>query len=279
MQKFKLLFGVLPGKQLNMNRFSSPSLTKSYLPVIGFLVLFAIYHLPELFQNYYQKPLIWLLETGMLLFVIVAYFIGKRKFKNGFTTYGLFAFRKHWGNLAKGVLIGTSITILANLIPVWLHWNKISIQWDWQQILIYSVLFAVGTILPSLAEDILTRGYIMAYWPGKWNATLLILFSAGVYVLNHIFRLNKPDVLLYLFVLGLVLIWAFVATRSLWLTLGIHWGSNIAYQFFANAAAFETIEDTGTENYLLAVCYVLGFALVFLLFKRGFFTLAGKPGD
>lgn len=262
-----------------MNSLSNPSVKKIFIPVVGFIVLFTLYHLPELFQNHYQKPLIWLLETGMLLLVIVAYFIGKRKFENGFRTYGLFDFSKHWGNLAKGLLIGICITILSNLIPVWLHWNKISIQWDWQQLLLQSVLFAIGTLLPSLAEDILTRGYIMAYWPGKWNVNLLILFSAGVYVLNHIFRLNKPDVMLYLFVLGFVLMWAFVATRSLWLTLGIHWGSNTAYQFFANAASFETIKDTGMENYVLTACCVLGFALVFLLYKRGFFTLAEKPDD
>lgn len=262
-----------------MNSISNPSVKKIFIPVIGFIVLFTLYHLPELFQNHYQKPLIWLLEAGMLLFVLVAYFIGKRKFKNGFKIYGLFAFNKHWSNLAKGLLIGICITILANLVPVWLHWNKISIQWDWQQLLFQSVLFAIGTLLPSLAEDILTRGYVMAYWPDKWNVNLLILFSAGLYVLNHIFRLNKPDVMLYLFVLGLVLMWAFVATRSLWLTLGIHWGSNITYQFFANAASFETIKDTGMENYVLAACYVLGFALVFVLYKRGFFTWAVKPDD
>lgn len=262
-----------------MKSFIHPSVKKSFITVIGFLVLFALYHLPELFQNHYQKPLIWLLETGMLLFVIAAYFIGKRKFRNGFRTYGLFAFRKYWSNLATGLLIGICITILANLVPVWLHWNKISIHWEWQQILLQSVLFAIGTLLPSLAEDILTRGYVMAYWPGKWNVNLLILFSAGVYVLNHIFRLTKPDVMLYLFVLGLLLMWAFVATRSLWLTLGIHWGSNIAYQFFANVVSFEAIKVTGMENYVLAASYALGFMLVFLLFKRGVFTLASKTAN
>lgn len=262
-----------------MNTLSNPSVKKSVISVIGFISLFTLYHLPEFFQNYYQESLIWMLETGMLLFVIVAYFIGKRTFKNGFRTYGLFAFRKHWGNLITGLLIGICITILANLVPVWLHWNKISFHWEWQKILLHSVLFAIGTLLPSLAEDILTRGYLMAYWPGKWNFSLLILLSSGVYVLNHIFRLDKPDVLLYLFVLGLLLMWVFVATRSLWLTLGIHWGSNIAYQFFANIVSFETIKDTGLENYVLAACYVLGFMLVFILFKGGFFTLAVKNDD
>jgi uncharacterized protein len=262
-----------------MKSFFSFPVKKSFITVIGFIVLFSCYHLPELFQNHYQKPLIWLLEAGMLLFVVVAYFIGKRKFKNGFRTYGLFAFRKHWSNLAKGLFIGIGITILANLVPVWLHWNKISILWEWQQVLFQSILFAIGTLLPSLAEDILTRGYVMAYWPGKWNVNVLILFSAGVYVLNHIFRLHKPDAMLYLLVLGLGLMWAFAATRSLWLTLGIHWGGNIAYQVFAKAVSFETNQGAGMENYVLAGCYVMGFLLVYLLFKQGFFTVAVTSDD
>lgn len=256
-----------------MSGFFSPPVKRSLITLSGFVILFVLYHLPELFQNYYQKPLIWLLETGMLLFVLFAYIIGKRKHKNGYKTYGLFAFGKHWRNLAEGLVIGVSITILANMVPVWLLWNKISIHLDWEQILFQSLLFSIGTFLPSLAEDILTRGYLMAYWPEKWDRKLLILFSAGVYVLNHIFRLNKPDVMLYLFLLGLLLMWAFVATRSLWLTLGIHWGGNIAYQFYANAVSYETIKETGMENYVLAACYAIGFILVFLLFKLRFFSI------
>lgn len=255
-----------------MSSFFFSPVKRVLIAFIGFVILFVLYHLPELFQNYYHKPLIWLLEAGMMLFVMVAYLIGKRKYKDGFRTYGLFAFSKHWRNLAKGLLIGISITILANMVPVWLHWNKISIHVEWEQILFQSLLFSIGTLLPSLAEDMLTRGYLMAYWPERWSSNLLILFSAGVYVLNHIFKLNKPDVMLYLFVLGIILMWAFVVTRNLWLTLGIHWGGNIAYQFFANTASFETLKDTGMENFVLAGCYVLGFGLVFLLFKHGFFT-------
>ncbi len=262
-----------------MNSLLKPSVKKPLITFIGFIVLFILYHIPELFQNYYQKPLILLLESCMLLFVTVAYFIGKRKHKNGFKTYGLFAFRKHWSNLVIGLLTGILITVMANLVTVGLQWNKISFHLEWYQMLLQSVIFAVGTLLPTLAEDILTRGYVKAYWPAKWNVNLLVLFSAAVYVLNHIFRLNKPDVLLYLFVLGLLLMWVFVVTRSLWLTLGIHWGSNIAYQFFANAATFETINDTGFENYILAASYVLGFMFVILLFKLGFFTLAVNAKD
>lgn len=253
-----------------MNSFKSSGIQKIASVLIGFAILFSVYHFPEVLQNHYQKPLILLFELSMLLFTIVAFIIGKQKFKNGFRMYGLFGFRQHLGNLVKGLFIGIFISVLANLIPVWFGWNEMFVHFDWSQILVQSLLFMVGTLLPSLAEDLLTRGYLKAFWPEKWNLNGLILLSAVVYVLNHIFRINKPDVMLYLFILGLFLMWAFIVTGSLWLTLGIHWGSNIAYQFFTNVVTTNSLKETGMENYILAGCYALGFGLVVVLYKKHF---------
>ena len=64
--------------------------------------------------------------------------------------------------------------------------------------------------------------------------------------------------------------------HSLWLTLGVHWGSNIAYQFFTNIVSVKTFNETGLENYILAGCYILGFIIVYLLFKLGFFKTSDQ---
>lgn len=240
---------------------------------LGFVVLFLIYHLPEFLQIYYQKPLILVLELGMLLFIVIAFIFGRQWYPNGFRIYGLRSLLKNRGNLVKGLLIGILIAAIANLIPVWLHWSEISIQVDWLQIFLLPLLFAAGTLLPSLAEDILARGYLRIYWPESWNLNWLVPFSAAVYVLNHIFRLDKPDVMLYLFILGFLLMWCYVKTGTLWLTLGIHWGSNIAYQIFTNLIILKSIKETGLENYVLAGSYLLGFLLVILFQKNNFFTV------
>lgn len=242
-------------------------------PLILFLLLFGVYHLPEFLQRHYQKHLLLFFELSMMLFVVITFFIGRLKNKNGFETFGLFSFRKYKGNLFKGLIIGFSISAIANFLPVWLNWSEISIQFSLQRIVTQTALFGVGTLFPSLAEDILTRGFLKAYYPEKWNIKWLIPFSAIAYTLNHIFRLNKPDVLLYLFILGLVLMWSYVTTGSLWLTLGIHWGSNIAYQFFANLVNINPIKETGLENYLLALCYSVGLLTVFTLYKMNFFSV------
>lgn len=242
----------------------------------GFVVLFLIYHLPEFLQNHFQKPLILVLEAGMLLFILSAFIFGRLWYRNGFSIYGLHSIRKNQGNLAKGLLIGIVLAAIGNLIPVWLHWSEISIQVSWPQILLLPLLFAAGTLLPSLDEDILTRGYLRIFWPKSWNLNWLIPLSAAVYVLNHIFRLGKTDVMLYLFMLGVLLMWCYVKTGTLWLTLGIHWGSNIAYQFFTNLIILRSIKETGMENYVLAGCYFFGLLLVILLQKMKLFTFESK---
>lgn len=248
---------------------------KKKLPdiVLGFVLLFCVYHLPEFLQIHFQMPLILILELGMLLVIIISMLLIRSNRNNTFKAYGLVAFKQHRGNLIKGLCIGIGIVIFANLLPVWLHWNMISLQVNWYQLLLQTLLFAVGTLMPSLAEDILTRAYLRTYWPQRMNLNWLIPVSAAIYVLNHIFRLGKPDVMLYLFILGLLLIWALVKTGTLWLTFGIHWGGNITYQFFTNLVDVKSLHETGLENYLLAGCYLLGFAVVFLLARLGAFSL------
>ncbi|MFN8261368.1 MAG: type II CAAX endopeptidase family protein [Chitinophagales bacterium] len=236
--------------------------------IVGFLLLFFVYHIPEFLQRQYQQPLLWCLEIGMLFFVILYFFILSIQNKKAQDS-GLSDFRKLKRNLYTGISIGILLTVGLNFVTVLLGWNSITITGSFASILGQSFLFAIGTFLPSLAEDLLTRSYLFAHWPQRWNRKWLLFISAFIYAANHIFRLNRPDVMLYLSALGILLMACLLLTRSLWLTLGIHWGANIAYQFFANIASIETKSDTGYENYLLAGFYVTGLLIVYILWKTG----------
>lgn len=87
--------------------------SRSGMPLLFFLVLFLIYHVPELLQNYFHKPLILVLELVMLLFTAIAFYFGRQFHHNGLKLYGLFSFGRHWRNLTKGMLIGMLIAVLA----------------------------------------------------------------------------------------------------------------------------------------------------------------------
>jgi uncharacterized protein len=230
----------------------------------GFLILFVFYHLPEFFQRIYSSPLIWLLETGMGIFIIVAYFVIQQQKGSGLKPYGIFNLKKYGSNGFTGLLFGFGFFALNTFLSVLLGWNSINIDVSPARLIFPFLLFALGTLLPSLAEDILTRGYVFAHWPAPAGLKWMIPFSAGLFVLNHIFKLNRPDILLYLFILGLWLAWCLVYTGSLWLTLGIHWGSNLAYQCFSHLVIIKTLKETGLENYMLALSYALGFLVMWL---------------
>ncbi len=87
---------------------------------------------------------------------------------------------------------------------------------------------ALTTVFPSLAEDIVARGYWFRQWPQLGSGARFVLFSAGYFVLNHIYRLgNGPTEWLMLFVFGLAYASALARTGTLWAAFGLHWGWNI----------------------------------------------------
>ena len=93
--------------------------------------------------------------------IVVSYFLIRIQKGKGFSAYGLFQFGKYKFNLVKGLLLGFALSALTNLLTVWLNWNTISTNVSVTQILSQTLIFAIGTLFPSLAEDILTRGYFV----------------------------------------------------------------------------------------------------------------------
>lgn len=85
------------------------------------------------------------------------------------------------------------------------------------------------TFIPSIAEDILTRGFLYRALRVRWVPWVFVVASAGLYVLNHIYRLSAgPAEWAMLFCYGLAYATAVVRTGSLWLAVGLHWGWNLA---------------------------------------------------
>jgi membrane protease YdiL (CAAX protease family) len=122
------------------------------------------------------------------------------------------------------------------------------------------------TAVPSIAEDILTRGYLFAHLktlkPAVW-----VLLSSVIYLLNHIWRLDDGfAVLTYLFILGVVLAVAVCITKSLWLAFGIHWGANIAFESTNSIINLETLKQHDGSTWLLSISWAL-LLIILLSFK------------
>ena len=227
----------------------------------GLLILFIIYHFPEFFSA------LWIAAVFKIGFLLVAYVIARRQGWKGLGGFGLML---HHGWI-KNLLLGLATGIIFFLFSEWL-----SIRRGYEQLLSVKTSIAIikllpltllMTFFPSIAEDILTRGYLYGHLQKVLRPAVLVLLSAVFYVLNHIWRLGQgAPVLSYLFILGIALTLALIFTNSLWLTLGIHWGSNIAFEMVNASTTTNTLNQT-MSIWMLAASFAI-MVLFITLSKR-----------
>jgi len=230
---------------------------------IGFLVLFFIYHFPEYFSAF------WIIATFKIGFLIVAFIMVRLQGWKGLNGYGLGFTHKWAANLSMGLLIGLFFFAVSIFVSVKLGYEEIIMITSFKNAINQIPMLLLMTAIPSIAEDILTRGYLYGHLkfmkPLGW-----ILLSALIYVLNHIWRLNDGlAVLTYLFILGIVLAFAVWLTKSLWLAFGIHWGANIAFESSNSIIHTKALVQHDGSTWLLAIAWalLLGLFVIFNLNK------------
>ena len=85
------------------------------------------------------------------------------------------------------------------------------------------------TAVPSIAEDIITRGFWLRGAAIKWSGAAFILASSAIYLFNHVWRLGEgPIEWLRIFTFGLAYAAAAWRWRTLWAAFGLHWGWNLS---------------------------------------------------
>ncbi|MCP2045441.1 CPBP family intramembrane glutamic endopeptidase [Pontibacter sp. HSC-36F09] len=166
--------------------------------------------------------------------------------------------------LAAGLLLGLIVFVLSFYTSIFLGYESIVSNTSIAAFAGQVPMLLLMTAIPSIAEDILTRGYLYAHLEKYMKPAYWVLLSALVYVLNHIWRLGDgAAVLSYLTLLGLVLAYAVIITKSLWLAFGIHWGANIAYE--STRTLFTTTSTSGdASTWILAGCWGFLFLLLVL---------------
>lgn len=195
-------------------------LDRARVPLVA-LVLFASYQLPHGVGVDYL----------ILLFPLVAW--------RGSRTLGFGAMRAWYLDTGPGWLrllaLGLALAILAKSVAIAAGTQAGVYRFAWSE---HSVAtgfagaiawIALSTFIPSVAEDILTRGLVLRAFPRLGQHWIFVPVSAGLYVLNHIYRLHKGPVEWgMLFCFGLAYGAALWRTRTLWAAVGLHWGWNLA---------------------------------------------------
>lgn len=99
----------------------------------------------------------------------------------------------------------------------------------------------IVTAVPSMAEDILTRGFWLRASGIRWTAAAFILATSAIYLFNHVYRLGDgPIEWLRLFCFGLAYAAAAWRWRTLWPAFGLHWGWNLSNMLLDTFARVDT---------------------------------------
>jgi hypothetical protein len=235
---------------------------KPFSVLLGFMLLFFVYHFPEFYNDF------MLTATFKIGFLLIAWLVARIQHLKGLEGYGLKLSGKSVMNTLSGCCIGVLFFGLAVYISVWMGFENIEKVEGITVIGKNLPMLLLMTAVPSLAEDILTRGYLFGHLqslkPVYW-----VLLSALVYVGNHIWRLNEGlDVLCYLFFFGIVLALAVQITQSLWLAFGIHWGANIAFESTHSFIQLHSVLKVNVSNWLLAAVWTFLSIVLFLVLRR-----------
>lgn len=125
-------------------------------------------------------------------------------------------------------------------------------------------MLLLSTFVPSIAEDILARGFWYRAAGIRWRRGLaFVAFSAGYFVLNHIYRFERgPSEWLMIFCMGLAYATALWRAGTLWAAVGLHWGWNLANGVLDPLLPADTLDAHGS-NLLTSAVHLLLVALLF----------------
>jgi membrane protease YdiL (CAAX protease family) len=234
---------------------------------LGFVILFGLYQSAE---GVGQRILgsFPVQASLMLLCLLAAWPVGRRILRySGYDAYALEWRRLVPAWLAGGVLLAFVSKLLAVGIGATFGAYAVGPVYPVAaggQIVSVVAVAMVSTFVPSLTEDMITRGF---WWrvPGeRLRGAAFVGATSLIYVLNHIYRLgNGPMEWFMLFCFGVTYALAVVRTGSLWAAVGVHWGWNLANTLLDS---FIAIEPSSELSPLLSVAaHVLMAGVILLL--------------
>ena len=132
-----------------------------------------------------------------------------------------------WSQLRRGALLGSGLFVLLMLL--------IGMFGGWQHMAWGSVWGCLGTagMVASVAvtEEVLFRGVLFRIMEERTGTVIALILSSLIFGLTHSVNANATlwGVLSIALTGGLLMTAAYVATRSLWLSIGLHFAWNFTH--------------------------------------------------
>ncbi len=189
----------------------------------AFLTIFALYQASEWWQTIHD-PASPIGPALMVLALLAAWPLGRWLGGRGYDAYGLERFPRWWLWLLGGMVLAAAAKAASLL------WGPGTPVWTVAVPGFAAVAFMLlSTFVPSLVEDILTRGFLLRTIPVRLGGVAFVVLSAALYTANHVWRFDwGVTEQVRLFCMGLAYGAAAWRWRSLWGALALHWGWNLA---------------------------------------------------
>jgi hypothetical protein len=166
--------------------------------------------------------------------ITVAVWLSRRWLdRRSFASLGLECNRQGALDLAVGVGLAGLMMALIFLVEWAFGWIRVDgFAWQmqpWSATLGELAILLLVFIAVGWYEELLTRGYWLQNLSEGLNRFWGVLISSSVFGLLHATNPNaSPIAVAWLVVAGLFFAYAYLATRSLWLPIGLHIGWNFA---------------------------------------------------
>lgn len=194
----------------------------------GFVLLFVVYQAAEGIQTVFA-PTSPAGPALMLLALALAWPVGRWLGWRGYDAYALDLRRRS----PALIVAGMAVALLAKLamVGVGLRFGVYVADPATPGAGIAGPLLAglLITFVPSVAEDIITRGFPLRAAGLRWTAAGYVAASAILYTLNHVWRFDWGwTEQARLVCMGLAYAAAAWRWRTLWAAVALHWGWNYA---------------------------------------------------
>jgi membrane protease YdiL (CAAX protease family) len=202
------------------------------------------------------------------LFFLSAFLIAQWQGGKGFSLWGLSVNKGFLLYLLSGMWMGILFYGSIFFIAILLGSEKAGPMPSFAAIGGPLLLFVFGNFFSSFSEDILTRAYVNYHFGNRMKPLLLVIFSALIYLLNHIYKLDKgPATWIYLFALGILYIIPLIVTKKLWFTGGMHWAGNSFFFFTHELIGVQEAKGVLSFNGILVLVALVFMPLVYVVSK------------